>query len=257
MSSPLPDLTEEARRILDTAVRHGVTLRLVGGLAVRFSCPSALKQPLKRDYRDADFVGKGSETRKIKNLFSVLGYAPRETFNAMQGGRRMVFNDLSNNRRVDIFQDYFEMCHKLDLRGRLILREDTLPLADLLETKLQVVQMNEKDYRDIAALLIDHELGQTDDPGLINAAHIVRLCSDDWGLYKTLTTSLEKVIGNMDAYRLDPGDRKAAESRAQSLLESIQASTKSVKWKLRARVGERVAWYETPEADLAVVDSRF
>ncbi len=210
-----------------------------------------------RGYRDADLVGKASETHKIKELFEALGYAPRETFNAMQGGRRLIFNDMANGRRVDIFQDYFEMCHKLDFRERLTLRKDTLPLADLLETKLQIVEMNDKDYRDVLALLIDHELGNDDRGNEINAAHVVKLCADDWGIYKTFTMSLQKVIGNLDRYALEKADRDSAETRAQKFLEAIEAAPKTLKWRLRARVGERVAWYETPESDVAVVDSRF
>ena len=257
MQSPLPDVFEESRRILSRASEAGLTLRLVGGVAVRFVSPSAAKEPLRRGYRDADFVGRASETRELKTLFADLGYEPREAFNAMQGGRRLIFNDIGNNRRVDIFLDYFEMCHKLDLRQRLKLKEETLPLADLLETKLQIVQMNDKDYRDILALLIDHELGQSYEKETINSAHVVGLCSDDWGIYRTFTASLEKIIGNLDSYPLEKADRDAAEARAQKLLEAIEGAPKTLKWKLRARVGERMAWYENPESDAAVVDSRF
>ncbi len=255
--SPLTDVSDEARRILNKASETGVALRLVGGVAVKFVSPSAVKEPLRRAYRDADFVGKGSQTKDIKGLFGSMGYVPRETFNAMQGGRRLIFNDLVNQRRIDIFQDYFEMCHKFDLRKRLELRPETLPVADLLETKLQIIQMNEKDFRDILALLIDHELADSEGSDVINAAHVVGLCANDWGIYKTFTLSLEKIIGNLDAYHLDEADRKTAESRAQKLLESIEAAPKSMGWRIRARVGERVPWYETPESDVAVVDSRF
>jgi hypothetical protein len=257
LESPLPDVIEESKRVLAAASDSGVTLRLVGGVAVRVSSPSSTKEPLKRGYRDADFVAKGNETKKLRELFTGLGYLPRETFNAMQGGRRMVFNDMGNQRRVDIFQDYFEMCHKFDLRKRLALRPDTLPMADLMETKLQIVQMNEKDYRDVLALLIDHDLGDDDVGDRINSSHVVGLCASDWGIYRTFTGSLEKVIGNLDRYQLDGADRRTAEGRAQKLLEDIEAAPKSLKWKVRAQVGERVPWYDTPEADVAVVDSRF
>ncbi len=257
MRAPQADLVEETKTILSAAVEMKAELRLVGGIAVRVSSPSSAKEQLRRGYRDADFVGRSSETRRIKDLFSELGYAPRETFNAMQGGKRLIFNDMVNRRRVDIFQDYFEMCHKFDLRQRLLLHEGTLPLADLLATKLQIVQMNDKDYRDILALLIDHELGDRDEGDSINAKYLERLCSDDWGIYKTFTLSLEKVIGNLDAFHLDATDRDLAEKRSQELLERFEKAPKTLKWKMRARVGERVVWYETPEADVAVVDSRF
>jgi len=257
LESPLPDLLQESRRILSAAGADGITLKLVGGVAIRFSCPSSTKDSLIRGYGDADLVGRASETKKIKDLFHRLGYAPRESFNAMQGGRRLIFNDMTNKRRVDIFQDYFEMCHKFDLRQRLTLRKKTLPLADLLETKLQIVQMNDKDHRDLIALLIDHALGEEDGGEEINASHVAGLCADDWGIYKTFTVSIRKVLGSLDNYALDKADRDAAEGRAMKLLEVMEAAPKSLKWRLRARVGERVAWYENPEPDVAVVDSRF
>ena len=36
----------------------------------------------------------------------------------------------------------------------------------------------------------------------------------------------------------------------------IEDAPKSMGWKMRARMGERVQWYELPEADKEVVDSR-
>ena len=257
METPLPDVLEESRRILGQAEQAGVTLRLVGGVAVRFVSPSSTKDALRRTYRDADFVGKASQTKELKGLFADLGYAPRETFNAMQGGRRLIFNDMVNHRRVDIFQDYFEMCHRFDLRKRLSLRKETLPLADLLETKLQVVQTSDKDFRDIMALLIDHELSPKEGQEVIDSKHVASLCAEDWGIYKTFTLTLGKLIDNLSAYPLEERDRSNAEARARALSGAIQDVPKSLRWKVRARVGEKVAWYEMPEADTAVVDSRF
>ena len=39
------------------------------------------------------------------------------------------------------------MCHKLDLKDRLGLDKLTIPLADLLVTKLQVVEITEREYK--------------------------------------------------------------------------------------------------------------
>jgi hypothetical protein len=54
--------------------------------------------------------------------------------------------------------------HTIDLRDRFELDDATLPLADLLLTKLQIVQLNEKDVLDILALLADHELDPSENP---------------------------------------------------------------------------------------------
>src|SRR5579863_8569161 len=111
METPLPDLIGEAQRIARRAGESGVTLRLVGGIAVRMTSPSSMSPPLNRSYKDVDLVGRACDTGDLKKLVGSLGYTPRETFNAMQGGRRMIFNDMVNMRRVDIFLDYFVMCH--------------------------------------------------------------------------------------------------------------------------------------------------
>jgi len=36
----------------------------------------------------------------------------------------------------------------------------------------------------------------------------------------------------------------------------IEDKPKDFRWRMRARVGEKVKWYELPEADKEVVDSR-
>lgn len=86
---------------------------------MRLTSPSAGVPPLQRSYKDVDLVGRASQIRDLKKLFAFLGYVPRETFNMLQGGRRMIFNDMVSMRRVDVFLDYFEMCHKFDLRRLL------------------------------------------------------------------------------------------------------------------------------------------
>ena len=77
------------------------------------------------------------------------------------------------------------MCHRLDLRDRLDLHPETLSLADLLLTKLQVVETTEKDLVDMATLLSDHAL--TEDERGINIEYIAGIASSDWGWWRTIT----------------------------------------------------------------------
>ena len=156
-TSPRESLDEEAERIIQGAEAKGIALRLLGGMAVSIRCPSASKPPLSRRRVDIDVMGRRRDTAKINQLFKELGYRPRERFNALQGSR-LIFNDLKNQRRVDVFLDVFQMCHKFDFRDRLALEPKTIPLSDLLSTKLQIVEINEKDVKDIFAILLDHEV---------------------------------------------------------------------------------------------------
>lgn len=192
--TPLSDIVQETQRVVDAAARNGIVLRLFGGLAIRFHCPSAAQRSLGRKYVDIDFMALRKQTRDIKKLFAELGYVPRERFNALQGDKRLIFNDIENQRRVDIFLDTFEMCHNFDFKDRLTLDTPTITLADLLATKLQVVEMTEREYRDVIALVKDHEISDSDKPETINVSYIAGLCAIDWGIYKTFTINIGNVL---------------------------------------------------------------
>ncbi len=182
---PNPEITEEAGRILEAANAQGITLRLLGGLAVYLQSPSArTDERLKRSYKDLDFATLAKFSAKTKALFAELGYSGNKTFNALHGHQRLLFWDEQNGRQVDIFIDRFQMCHNIDFRPRLQIDQRTLGLADLLLTKLQIVEVNEKDLVDVVALFVDYDVG--DDDRSVNAAYIAKLMSNDWGFNKTL-----------------------------------------------------------------------
>ena len=174
----------------------------------------------------------------------------------MQGNRRLIFNDLDQARRIDIFLDVFEMCHKFDFRNRLTLDKLTIPLADLLATKLQVVEITDREYRDIIALIHDHEMADTDAPETINVAYLAKLCRDDWGIYKTFTMTIGNILTALESFELPAEDRDIVRNRLETLRSRIENAPKSMSWKMRAKIGERKQWYELPERDKEVVDSR-
>ncbi len=192
----------------------------------------------------------------MKKLFIGLGYTPRDIFNALHGDTRLIFNDIENGRRVDIFLDVFEMCHKLDFKDRLLIDKYTIPLADLLATKLQVVEITEREYRDIISLINDHEITDTETPDAINGQYLARLCGDDWGIYKTFMINLGNISNALAQYPLDKDGEKTVRNRIEALKARIDNAPKSTRWKLRSKVGERKQWYELPERDKEVVDSR-
>jgi hypothetical protein len=246
--TPLVGLQDEARRLLQASSDKGVVLRLLGGVAIAMRCPSASREGLRRDYLDLDFVGHEKQSRAVGDFFIEMGYQPRPRFNAMMGGKRLIFNDLANERRVDIFLDVFEMCHKFDFGERVGLEPLTLPLADLLATKLQIVQINEKDLKDMTALFLDHDVGSGDGE-MINGPYLTRLCSNDWGAYKTFTMNLAKLGASIDSYGLTSPEVDTTSARIGKLAYLIEKEPKSLAWKMRARVGEKKTWYELPEAD--------
>jgi hypothetical protein len=138
------------------------------------------------------------------------------------------------------------MCHKVPVGERLVLEPETLPLAELLLTKLQIVELNDKDVRDVLALLLGHEVGE-EDGELVNAGRVAALCASDWGLWRTITANLEALDADAVSYALSLEEQAVVSRRIRALLERIEAEPKSRAWRLRARIGERVRWYELPE----------
>jgi hypothetical protein len=192
----------------------------------------------------------------MKKLFTDLGYVPRDIFNALHGDTRLIFNDIENGRRIDIFLDIFEMCHRFDLRERLLIDKYTIPLADLLATKLQVVEITEREYRDIISLLHDHDVADSDAPETINGRYLAQLCARNWGIYKTLTMNLSNVLSAVAQYQLDEEYQQIVRKHVQDLQTRIENEPKTTRWKIRANIGEKVQWYELPEQDKEIVDSR-
>jgi len=239
---PISEITEEAVRILEAAKAEDVPLRLLGGLAIYLQSPSAkTHEQLKRSYKDLDFVTLSRHGAKTKALFTKLGYAGNKNFNALHGHQRLLFWDEQHGRQVDIFVDRMQMCHTIDFRPRLHIDERTLSLADLMLTKLQIVEVNEKDMLDVMALFMDFDV-ENSDKG-INSAYISDLLANDWGFNKTLDTNLKK----MKAFAIENNFPNIVVERIDKLLTDMEKHPKTFSWKARAMVGERVRWYELPE----------
>ena len=236
-----PDVVTEGRRVLGAAREAGLTLRLLGGVAVNVRS-RGLPPALTREYKDLDFATTKKSSGDLQKLLRDLGYEPHLGFNAMNGRERLLFYDNPNERQVDVFVSAFRMCHEIPLERRLDVDEETVPLAELLLTKLQIIELNEKDVRDTVALLLEHEV--TEDDAGVNASHVAQLCADDWGLWRTISRNLEALRGRVESYDVD---REAVSDRVAVILERIEAEPKSRSWRMRAKVGERKRWYELPE----------
>lgn len=243
--TPVVDPTEEGTRIVDESQRMGVTLRLLGGVAISLTSPSSHQAPLARGYGDVDVVGAASERQQVVAALAALGYFPNEQLNILHGRRRLYFWDEGNGRQVDVFLDEFEMCHRLEFASQLHLASPTLPLADLLLTKLQIVETTEKDFIDILALLVDHPFDKGPGNG-IDLSRICALCGDDWGLWRTVRDVAEKARGFAHGLGPLPGTY-VVDAQVATLSAALDDAPKTRRWRRRSWVGERVRWYELPE----------
>jgi hypothetical protein len=243
VSTPVSEIVNAAMRIVDDARIENRTLRVLGGAAIAIHCPSAKEAPFAREYPDIDIFAHAKDDVAIKKLLASLAYEPIKKFNALHGRKRLKFYSEQSGIGIDIYLDMFEMCHKLDFKNRLELDEYTISLADLLMTKLQMVKFTERDARDTIAIIKDHDLG-AGNPEKIDVDYIAKLCSDDWGLYKTLTMNAEIITGMVADYHLSKEETQKIRSRFTSFLRRLEEEPKSSKWRKRAAVGEKSQWYE-------------
>ena len=244
--TPLAGPIEEARRVLTAAERERVSLRLLGGLAVRLHAGDDLPAGLRREYPDLDFVTARSGGGPAGELLESLGYEPNRRFNAVNGSRRLIFYDRVNERHVDVFVGRFEMCHRIPLEERLDADSPTIPLADLLLTKLQVIKLNHKDAIDVTAILLHHDVGPEDDE-TVNQDYIAGLLAKDWGLWRTTRGNVEAVGQLLATLDVPDADKRVVAGRLERLWAHVESTPKSRRWRARARVGDRVQWYEEPE----------
>jgi hypothetical protein len=245
---PTDTLAAAGRDIVVCAAEKGMTLRLIGGVAVWVRSRDETRKLLGRSYGDLDFVSQKTSPRDLTELLGELGYADERRFNAVHGERRLLYNAPDGSIKIDVFRDRFEMCHSLDLRDRLALDDVALSAADLALTKLQVAELNRKDLVDIYMLLIDHVLGHDDEATVINVDRIVGVCASDWGWYTTVTDNLTKaaelateVLGSQDDHAA------IVTARLNELAVSLDAAPKSFAWRARAKLGRRMAWRDSPE----------
>jgi hypothetical protein len=245
MTGILADIVAEGERLLGIAADEGVPLRLLGGIAVRLKAPE-MPPSLVREYKDIDFAVTKKGGGAADKLLKYAGYEPHVAFNAMHARERGLYYDEANGRQVDLFIDAFRMCHEIPLGKRLEVETDTAPLAELMLTKLQIIEVNEKDIRDTVLLFHGHPIADNDD-GAVNGARIAELCADDWGLWRTITANLDRCRAHVGDYELPVEDRSRVEARFDELQERIEAAPKSRGWRRRAKVGDRKPWYDLPE----------
>jgi hypothetical protein len=215
-------------------------------VAIGILAGKALPEPLRRSYADIDLVVRREDGGRARSLLTKLGYEADRGFNSLHGSTRLLFYDLANSRRLDVFVGVFRMCHELDLGGRLELAPSTLTPADLLLTKLQIVELNHKDLIDVMTLLHISAIGDRPETGTIDLPRLEHVTGADWGWHTTVTDNLERV-SNAAGELLIQDDAAIVRNRAQDIRQAIERAPKSLGWKVRARVGRRMQWYELPE----------
>jgi hypothetical protein len=257
MTVPANDPLPEAVGLVQGATGSGLPLRLLGGLGVRVLCPGF--PPRLRPGQDMDLACTSKGRRDVAAYLEASGCTPDRRFNNLNGDQQMYFTAPSG-RPIDVMVDRLVMCHTLDLRPSFRNSSLTLDPADLLLSKLQIVELNAKDLHDITHLLSGVPVGSGGGAGgaggrgawngaVIDAGRFGEVLAADWGWWRTSTGNLEKLptlLADKPALS-PPGARFNPLAQAARLLGIANDVPKTLKWKTRARVGDRVKWYELPE----------
>lgn len=236
----------ELKRILKASDDAGILLRVIGSLAFQMHCPQFgfLQAAMGRAYTDIDFGAYGKQTKLIQQMMASLGYAENREVFIVSEGERAIYDKPEAGLHVDIFYEKLDFCHAIYWKDRLETDSPTIPLAELLLEKMQIVQINEKDIIDTIMLLLEHPLGDIDNE-TINMKRVSAICAADWGFWRTTTMNLDKVRQLAHHYPQLTDEQKAkVEKQVGDALARMEAEPKTMGWKLRARVGDRVKWYK-------------
>jgi hypothetical protein len=239
-------LLEEGPQLVLEAEQGGLSPRLLGGVGIRQLLGDRFDPAFARPLHDIDLFVRKRDSRKLQALIQDHGWQPAREFNALNGARRLLFNDPGSDAQIDVFVEAFDMCHSLPLADGLRDPGLTLPGTELLMTKLQIVQLNAKDRDDCYALLEGCTIGDGG-AATIDPARIAHLTGRDWGLHHTFELNLSRLSSDLGPRSLSlEGSRVIAEGIG-AVSEAMVGEPKSRGWRLRARIGERKVWYDQPE----------
>jgi hypothetical protein len=242
----------EADELMQVAADRSLTVRLAGSIAVRAHSPAQAHLLLalgRRPYRDIDLMAYTKQKRDIASLFETRGYVLDPDIRLAQeyGIKRFVYEHPESHVKVDVFFDELVMAHTIDFAGRLELDVPTITVTDLLLTKLQIHEYTANDLIDSIVLLAEHEVGPAGRE-TIDRDYISNIMRKDWGFYYTTQANLRRIIDSLQDYpALPPSTAGTVRDRAGELHDAIEHAPKTQRWKMRARVGDRVKWYEHVE----------
>ena len=192
-------------------------------------------------------MGYEKEIGKVEGMFKELGYevlGGRGVTMDVWVGRRIFHDPAGTRRRVDVFLDRLDFCHPIELKGRLHLDPITIPLTDILLEKLQIVEINEKDLKDLIVLLLEHDVAEGSETDRFDTSYVVELLSAQWGFYYTVSLNFDRIRRYMDTIpELTAEQKELVGARMDRIWQQVEAAPKGLKWKLRARTGPSRRWY--------------
>lgn len=239
---------EEALNLVRDAEAQGIRLRILGSIAYRLQCPNNLHlfEDTKRVLTDVDFGAEKSQNRAIRDFLKARGYVPDEGIYVASEGARHAYLHRDTGLNVDVFADELYFCHRIPFKNRLDLDSPTICTTDLLLEKMQIVEINLKDFKDTIVLMLEHPLShQQSGQKSIDTGYIAEMMRQDWGFYHTFTTNLKRVPEHFGEFpSMQQQQLATIRGRIDELLRVLDAAPKTLGWKMRAKIGTRAKWYQ-------------
>lgn len=242
------EFVDEALNLVRDAEAKGIRLRILGSIAYRLQCPNNLHffEDMKRVLTDVDFGAEKKQNKAIREFLTARGYVPDEGIYMASEGARHAYLHGNTGLNVDVFADELYFCHRVPFKDRLDLDSPTICTTDLLLEKMQIVEINLKDFKDTIVLMLEHPLSQQQSgTKSIDTDYIVDIMRQDWGFYHTFTTNLKRVPEYFVEFAsIRDKERSVISDRIHALLTAIETAPKTLGWKMRAKVGTRRRWYQ-------------
>ena len=247
MSASWPEIQAEATTLIASATEQGMTVRLVGSTGIRMHCEAAMTvmDELGRAAKDLDVVVRAGDRTRLRSLLEARGYVvDRDLLVAMEG-QRYAFRHPGLELDLDVFVERLEFCHTIELGGRWERHATTIPIEDLLLQKLQVHELTGSDVIDAAIVLATHDVGAAGDAERIDRDYVAGVLAGDWGFHRDATANLDRVAEAAGRQvPLSAEHVRRVNAAAGALHEALEQTRKTMGWRMRARVGERMQWWE-------------
>lgn len=241
-------LLQQASTLIESASQGGVELRLVGSLGIQYACPTNRDLAVRgRLIKDIDLAARKRDHEKLCSLISRQGFVESREIFISSEGRRSIFRNAKEDIDIDLFYGVLEFCHKIEFEHLFGIRKFTIPPTELLLQKLQIVEISPNDQTDLAVLLLEHQLDDEGDNG-VNLQRLGALWGKDWGLWRTSLGNLERLGPALrEGGRFDEHQLTIIRDQVERLVEHLQECRKSLSWKMRNRLGDKVKWYNDVE----------
>ena len=258
-------ILDDAVHIVNQAQEAGLTVRLLGALAVRVQAGAHADLFYQLDrlgsagktFTDIDLVAYSKQRSNLhKFLEDALRYRLDQYAVLMHGRDRTILHHREGKYSIDVFFDKLSYSHEIHFgsnpdSGRLSLDPVTISPTDLVLEKIQIHEINEKDIKDLVTLFASCETSDQEGRGMISRKHVGQVLAEDWGFWYDANLNLDKVIHFAQRYKeegkLDSERLETVLTRINDLRKTIEETPKTKQWKKREKDGTKKKWWNDVE----------